>query len=135
MTYTARVTVSGDRRLVIDLPAEMATGDVEVTVTPIARDGQNSPGYSTPQLAPLFEKWERERRTGSARTEEERLAELFALRDVWDAAESELPPRGTGAALLLLDKQLQRAGWRGTGRTKEEIDHTIRDLRDEWDDD
>ncbi len=82
MTYTARGTVSGDRRLVIDLPAEMATGDVEVTVTPVAAEVLAT-GNGGALLA-LFDQWRREGWTGTDRTKEEIDAELRAMRDEWD---------------------------------------------------
>ena len=66
---------------------------------------------------------------------EQRRAEFNALKAEWDSFEAALPAHSTGAALLLLGRQLERAGWRGTNRTKEEIDQSIRELRDEWDDD
>ena len=40
----------------------------------------------------------------------------------------------TGAELIALGEQMEREGWKGTGRTREEVDAELNAMRDEWDD-
>ena len=49
---------------------------------------------------------------------------------------AETRPRGmTGPELNAYFAERERAGWRGTGRTRQEVDAELSALRDEWDND
>ena len=52
-----------------------------------------------------------------------------------EAAPTSEYPRGDARAALALLRKWEAEGWRGTGRTTEEIDAELNEMRDEWDND
>ena len=79
-TIKLRAAVGSDRRVVLDLPADIQEGETQIAASPVSAQGPTGPK----RLKALFEAFDRLPLPGTRRTREEIDRDIAAERASWD---------------------------------------------------